>query len=92
MNYPPLVMRLDVSGQRRRLCLWIPLFLVWLVAAAVAIALAPLMLIAVAILWPFSWGKPVLLFVPLVCGCLCALRGLEVDLKQSNRLLLISFK
>lgn len=92
MNCLPLLMRLDVSGQRRRLSLWIPLFLIWPIVAAFAILLAPLVLIAALVLWPFRWGKLLLFSGPLIFSCLCALRGLEVDLKKSDRVLLISFK
>lgn len=92
MNCPPLLLHLDISKQHRRTALWIPLFLIWPILAALAIVLLPLILIAALVLWQFGWGKPVLLFVPLVCSCICALRGLEVDLKQGNRVLLISFK
>jgi len=92
MNRPPLILRLKVSGQRKRCSLWLPLFLVWLVLAAIAIALLPLILIAVAILWPFGWGKLLFFFWPPFLGVLCALRGLEVDVKQGSRIKLISFR
>ena len=91
MNYPPLLMRLGISG-RRCFSLWLPLFLVWPVAAAVAIVLAPLVLLAALILRPLGWGKLVLLSGPMLFGILCALRGLELNLNLGNRLLLISFK
>jgi hypothetical protein len=92
MNYPPLFMRLGIGGQRRRLSLWLPLFLLWPVAAALAIVLTPVVLLAALILWSLSWGKTVLLSGPWFLGCLCALRGLEVNLNRGNRLLLISFR
>jgi hypothetical protein len=92
MNCPPLLMRLGIYGQRRRLSLWLPLFLLWPLAAAVAIVLAPLVLLAALILWPIVWGKLMLLSGPLLFRCLCALRGLELNLNLGKRLLLISFK
>jgi hypothetical protein len=91
MNYPPVLMRLGIYG-RRRFVLWLPLFLLWPVAAAVAIVLAPLVLLLALILRPLGWGKPVLLSGPLILGILCALRGLELNLDRGSRLLLISFK
>jgi hypothetical protein len=94
MNCPPLIMRLDVSkpSRPRHNVLWLPLFLAWLILAALLIALAPLMLIAVAILWPFGWGKLLLFSGPRIAGCLCALRGLEVNIERKDRALFISFK
>jgi len=91
MNYPPLLMRLGIYG-RRRLSLWLPLFLLWPVAAALAIALAPLVLLLALILWPLGLGKLVLLSGPMLLGILCALRGLELNLNLGSRVLLVSFK
>jgi hypothetical protein len=91
MNYPPVLLRLNISG-KRRFSLWLPLFLLWPVAAAVAIVLAPLVLLAALILRPFVWGKLLLLSGPMLFGVLCALRGLELELNQGNRLMLVSFR
>jgi hypothetical protein len=91
MNFPPLLMRLGVGG-RRRFSIWLPLFLLWPVAAALAIVLAPLVLLAALILWPLVWGKLLLLSGPMLLGVLCALRGLELELNQGSRLLQISFR
>jgi len=91
MNCPPLLMRLGIYG-RRRFSLWLPLFLLWPVAAALAIALAPLVLLLALILWPLGLGKLVLLSGPMLLGILCALRGLELNLNLGSRVLLVSFK
>jgi hypothetical protein len=86
-------MRLDVakSSRTRRTVLWLPLFLAWLILAAFLIALAPLLILAVLVLWPLGWGKLLLLFIPRVCGCICALHGLEVNIERKDRVLFISF-
>jgi len=90
MKCPPLLLCLGVG--RRRFPIWLPLFLLWPLAAAVIIVLAPLVLLAALILWPLGWGKPLLLSGPLFFDVFCALRGLEVNLNVGNRLMLISFK
>ncbi len=94
MSYPPLIMRLDVAkpSRRRHTVLWLPLFLAWLILAALFIALAPLLILMVLVLWPFGWGKLLFFFIPRVCGCLCALRGLEVNIERKDRALFISFE
>jgi hypothetical protein len=91
MSIPPCLMRLGVGG-RRRFSIWLPLFLLWPVAAALAIVLAPLVLLAALILWPLVWGKLLLLSGPMLFGVLCALRGLELELNHGSRLLQISFR
>ena len=91
MNFPPWLMRLNISG-RRRCSLWLPLFLLWPLAAALAIVLAPLVLLAALILWHLVWGKLILLSGPMLFDVFCSLRGLEVDINRGNRVFLIAFK
>lgn len=94
MNYPPLVMHLDISRPEPHghTVLWLPIFLAWLILAAILLALSPLILLVALVAFFFGWGKTVLLFVPLVCNCICALRGLEVDVEKKDSTLFISFK
>ena len=92
MNLPPLLMRLRVSKGRGRISLWIPLFLIWPTVLAIAIVLAPLMIIAAIITWPVGWGKSFLLAGPTIGRCVCALHGLEVDVQEGDQVFLISFK
>jgi hypothetical protein len=94
MSYPPLLLRLDISKteQPRRTVLWLPIFLAWLILAAIFIALLPLILITALVACFFGWGKTVLLFIPLVGNCICHLHGLEVNVEQKDRVIFISFK
>jgi hypothetical protein len=93
MNFPPLLLHLDISSQRgSNIALWIPIFLVWLILLAFFIALLPLILVTALLLWPFGWGRLVLFFFPLVGGCICALRGLKVDVEKSDGAVLVSFR
>jgi len=94
MNCPPLLLRLDLSETEHhgRVVLWLPIFLAWLILAAILIALSPLIILAALLAWPFGWGKTVLLFIPLVCNCICHLHGLEVNIERKDRVLFISFK
>lgn len=94
MNCPPLLLRLDISKteQHRHTVLWLPLFLAWLILAAFLIALSPLILLAALVAFFFGWGKTVLLFIPLVCNCICHLHGLEVNVERKDRIMFISFK
>ena len=72
--------------------IWLPLFLLWPLAAALVIVLAPLVLLAALILWPLVWGKLILLSGPMLFDVFCSLRGLEVNLNKGNRSMLIVFK
>lgn len=94
MNCPPLLLRLDISETEHHghTVLWLPLFLAWLILAAIFLALLPLIILAALVAFFFGWGKTVLLFIPLVCNCICNLHGLEVNLERKDRVLFISFK
>lgn len=94
MNCPPLIMRLDVSkpSRPRHTVLWLPLFLAWLILAAFLIALSPLLILMVLVLWPLGWGKVLLFSGPRIASCLCALHDLEVNIERKDRAVFISFK
>jgi len=50
------------------------------------------LLLAALVLWSFGWGKPFLLFIPVLLGLLWALRGLEVDINDREEKVFISIK
>ena len=93
MNCPPLLLRLDISKTEghRHTVLWLPIFLAWLVLAAIFIALSPLIILIALIAMFFGWGTTVLLFIPLVFNLICHLHGLEVNVEKKDRVILISF-
>jgi hypothetical protein len=93
MNCPPLLLRLDISKTEKRghTVLWLPIFLAWLILAAIFIALSPLIILLALIAMFFGWGKTVLLFIPLVFNCICHLHGLEVNVEKKDRVIFISF-
>jgi hypothetical protein len=92
MSFPPMLMRLKVIDPERRVNLWLPLFLVWIFILIVAIALSPLIVVLVILLWPWGWGEMLLLLGPAVYRILCALRGLSVDIRKPDQIVLIYFK
>ena len=93
MSYcPPLVMRLRVVNQQSNFGLWLPLLLLYpflLVFLLVGQALA---IVAFLLLWPFGWGKAILLAIPYLCRVICALRNLEVDVENKRETFFVSFK
>ena len=97
MNLPPYLMRIHIDKpDSRKIHLWIPLFIILpviaIILAPIMLIMAPFVLIAAVVLWRFGWGKMLLIAPPVVLGCLCALRGLEVDVNNSNEKVLISIR
>ncbi len=92
MIFPPSLMRLKVIDDQHHVNLWLPLFLIWIMLAILALVLTPLLLIAALVLWPFGWGKSLLLAGPRAYSCFCALRGLKIDVRKNREMLLMYFK
>jgi hypothetical protein len=94
MNCPPLLLRLDIARKEcpRHTVLWLPIFLAWLILAAIFLALSPLIILAALVALPFGWAKTVLLFIPLVCNCICNLHGMEINVEKKDGVLFLSFK
>lgn len=94
MNCPPLLLRLDIARSQcpRRTVLWLPVFLAWIVLAALFIALSPLILFIAVVALFFGWARTVLLFIPLVCNVICHLQGLEINIEKKDSTIFLSFK
>ena len=90
MNHPPMLMHLRFQGEERGFGLWLPLFLLLPLAFVVFIILSPLILIAVLVLWPSGWGKRALLVLKAACEIFWSIRGLRVDIQNSNQCVYIS--
>ena len=90
MKRPPMLMHLRFQGEERGFGLWLPLFLLLPLAFVVIIILSPLILIAVIVLWPSGWGKRALLVLRAAFDVFCSMRGLRVDVQNSNQCVYIS--
>jgi hypothetical protein len=85
MIIPPLLMRMKLIDRKTHVNLWIPLFLAWLIAGLLALALSPLILLLVLLLWPTGWGKFLWQLGPSLYSVLCELRHLEIDVNGKNQ-------
>lgn len=92
MIWPPLLLGLSWGRRKRRFRLWLPLFLVWLPFVLFALVMAPLVVLASALLWPLGWGRTVLLAGPLLFGVFCSLRGLEINVEGPSGEFSLSFR
>ncbi|MFC1901186.1 hypothetical protein ACFLYN_06300 [Chloroflexota bacterium] len=91
MNRPPYLMRLRITNPEHKINLWLPLFIILPFVAIILIVLLPLVLLAALVLWPFGWGR-LLLVIPAVLTIICAIRGLEVEVEDKSERVLISVK
>jgi hypothetical protein len=91
MSIPPCLLHLRVHNEEHSFGLWLPLFLAWLILAALLIALLPIYLIVLIVAWPAGWGEFVLLLGPRLYNILCALKGTKVDVDRRNEKVEILF-
>ena len=92
MIIPPLLLRVRVQSDRRRFGLWLPLFLLWPPVFLFGLALFPLVLVVAVVLWPWGWGRTLLLIGPATFRLVCALRGLRVDVHDPPERVYIAFR
>ena len=84
MSIPPCLMHVRIHNEEHNFGLWLPLFLAWLILAALLLAILPIFLILLIVALPFGWGEFMLLLGPRFYNILCALRGLKVEIDRTN--------
>jgi len=92
MNKPPFIIRLSIPLRNGTLRLWLPLFLIYPFLAVLALILLPLVLVAALLLLPMGWSRKIVLVGPYLFRVICALRGLEVNIQQRKKQVLVFFK
>jgi len=85
MNRPPVLMHLRIQKEERGFDLWLPLFLLLLLALVVFIIVSPLMVIAILVLWPSGRGRTIILIIRAAFQTLWSMRGLKVDVHSGPR-------
>ena len=91
MSIPPCLMHVRIHNEKHNFGLWLPLFLAWLILAALLLALLPIFLILLLVALPFGWGEFMLQLGPRFYNVLCALRGLKVDVDKTSEKVEILF-
>lgn len=87
----PVFMRIHVVERgRKKVRLFIPLILLWIVLAALLIVLSPLVLLASLVLWPSGYGRILLEVWPRLFSLICSLSGLGVLVENKKEKILIS--
>jgi hypothetical protein len=85
-----MVMRVQIRGEEKRFCLWLPLFLLLPLALVLLIILSPLILVAIIILRLSGRGKHLSPIIRAAFDVLCSMPGLRVDVSNRNERVYIS--
>ena len=92
MMWPPWMLRVSIRNRDRRIGLWLPLFLAWPLMLILTMALLPVVLLLLLLLWPVGRGRSLLRAGPVLFELLCALRGLLIDVESPTRRVYIGFR
>lgn len=92
MIRPPYMMRLRICNRGKNIGLWIPLCPILSLITVLALLLFPLVLLAALLLWYSGYGRSLLLLGPVLYRCICALRGLEIDVNKGSERIFLSFR
>jgi hypothetical protein len=90
MSWPPMLMHIKVKNKDANFSIWLPLFLLLPVVFVILLALSPLILIAIIILWETGWGKMAIFGLKAAFVALWYLRGLKVDVQGPKECVSIS--
>lgn len=81
MKFPPMWVHVKIHNSKHDFGFWVPLFLFLLIKFVFFLALLPLIIISVLILWPSGWGKRIVMFIKAVYEIICSLHGLKLDVQ-----------
>lgn len=89
----PMLVRLKiVEDGRKKIDLWFPVIIVWLLMLALLILLLPFLLLAAILTWGRGPGKYILAVYPMLASVLFNLSDLRVEVEGREKSLLISFQ
>ena len=77
MKRPPVLMRVEIRGEERKLRLWLPLFLLVPLVLLLVIVLSPVILLAVVIVRVTGRRRRLLLIARTSLGILCSVRSIR---------------
>ena len=93
MKLPPLWLRLRVlDAGRRKISLWVPLFIVGPIFMILCAFFFPLILIAALYLWQYGKGKLLLMAVPMFIYLFFQAKGLNLYVKSGEEQIYMKIK
>ena len=87
---PPMLLRVRVQGDKRRIRLWIPVIVLWPVIAVVVLLGTPVAVLIAARSGHRPRSRSILLAGPLLLYVLASLRGLRCDVTSGEDRVFIS--
>jgi hypothetical protein len=82
----PVWMKIKVvEKEGKKVCIPLPLFLVWIIVFALLIAVFPLVLVAGILAYPFGYSKTIFYSYFMIYALIFSLSGLRVDVDTKEK-------
>jgi len=86
MMLPPAIMRIRVvENGRKKIGLWLPVFLLWPVLILLAVVSIPLLLVLMLGFWWHHVARKVIRSIPAIFGIICSMRGFAVEVENKEK-------
>jgi len=90
----PLMLKLNIKRKDQEgqegFDLWLPLFLIWLIALPPILLLTPLLLLAALILWPTGKGRYILFLYLAIFGLIWHMSGIKIDIQSKKKVVYLN--
>ena len=82
----PMIMKIHIQERgKKRIHLFLPMFLVWILLFAILVVLSPFFLLAGIVAWMRGYGRIFLFSIPMFFSVLWALSGLRIHVEDKNK-------
>jgi len=82
----PMIMKIHIHERgKKKIRLWIPMFLFWILFFALMIVLLPIFLLVGIIAWIRGYGRIYIFSIPMFFAVLWALSGLRVYIEDKDK-------
>jgi hypothetical protein len=82
----PMIMKIHIHERgKKRINLFLPMFLIWILFFALMIVLLPIFLFVGLIAWTRGYGRIFLFSIPMFFSLIWALSGLRIHIEEKDK-------
>jgi uncharacterized membrane protein len=87
----PLMIKLNIKRKDQEgFNLWLPLFLIWLIALPLILLMTPIILLAALILWPAGKGRHILFLYLATFMLIWHMSGIKIDIQSNSKIVCLN--
>jgi hypothetical protein len=82
----PMILKINIhEGGKKKIRLWIPMFLFWILFFVLMIVLLPIFILVGIIAWIRGYGKIFIFTIPMFFAVIWALSGLRIYVENEDK-------